>query len=268
MDRLDALRIKYARAQEHRATWDRALDKWVATMPYAVRGKADPSGWFVSRLVVREPPPPELSLIFADMISNLRATLDHIIWALVEESGNTTHDYLTFPCVRDRKDWPSSLGSRLRNVPSQWIPAIEQAQPFTAPQPRRHPMYVLHRLDITTKHQLLIPIEPSTFEWEAAHSVNRAIREDDLPIKREAPTGTRLTDGVELARVRFFSKTADLEVTGIANVPVAWAGWGPRLDELDFTGDDFLPDMMTFVGTQIETFAPAFRRPGRSLLLP
>ena len=129
-------------------------------------------------------------------------------------------------------------------------------------------MYVLHRLDITTKHQLLIPIEPSTFEWEAAHSVNRAIREDDLPIKREAPTGTRLTDGVELARVRFFSKTADLEVTGIANVPVAWAGWGPRLDELDFTGDDFLPDMMTFVGTQIETFAPAFRRPGRSLLLP
>ena len=75
----------------------RALDKWVATMPYAVRGKADPSGWFVSRLVVREPPPPELSLIFADMISNLRATLDHIIWALVEESGNTTHDYLTFP---------------------------------------------------------------------------------------------------------------------------------------------------------------------------
>lgn len=43
---------------------------------------------------------------------------------------------------------------------------------------------------------------------------------------------------------------------------------GPRLDELDFTGDDFLPDMMTFVGTQIETFAPAFRRPGRSLLLP
>ena len=102
MDRLDALLIKYGRAQEHRAAWDRALDKWVATMPYALRGEADPSGWFVVRLVVREPPPPELSLTFVDMISNLRATLDHIIWALVEQSGNEAHDYLTFPCVENR----------------------------------------------------------------------------------------------------------------------------------------------------------------------
>jgi hypothetical protein len=83
-----------------------------------------------------------------------------------------------------------------------------------------------------------------------------------------APTGTRLTDGVELARVRFFSKTADLYVTGIEKVRIAWAGWGPQLDELDFTGDDPFPDMMAFVGTQIETFAPAFRRPGLSILLP
>ena len=83
-----------------------------------------------------------------------------------------------------------------------------------------------------------------------------------------APTGTRLTDGVELARVRFLSKTADLYVTRIENVPDAWAGWGPRLDELDLTGDDLFPDMMAFVETQIETFAPALRRPGPSPLLP
>ena len=47
-----------------------------------------------------------------------------------------------------------------------------------------------------------------------------------------------------------------------------WAAWGPKLDELDLTGDDFLPDMMAFVETQIETFAPTFRRHGPSLLLP
>jgi hypothetical protein len=212
-----------SRAQEHRAAWSRALDEWVATLPYGVRGEADPSGWFVSQLVAREFPPLELSLIFADMISNLRATLDHIIWALVEESGNATHDKLTFPCVLDRKDWPSSLGSRLLNVPPQWIPAIEQAQPFAAPDPRRHPMHILHRLDITTKHRLLIPIEPSTFEWDASYSVNRAIRDDDHRIDQVAPTGVRLTDGVELVRVRFLSKTADLYVTGIQSVPDAWA---------------------------------------------
>jgi hypothetical protein len=221
MDRLDARRIKYARAQEHYSAWSRALDKWVATMPYAVRGEADPLGWFVVRLVARELPPSELSVIFADMISSLRATLDHIIWALVEESGNAPHDHLTFPCVLDRKNWPSWLGSQLRDVPQQWIPAIEQAQPFTALQPLRHPMNVLHRFDITTKHRLLIPIVPSTFAWEAIYSANRAIREDDHQIDWVAPTGIRLTDGVELAQVRFFSKTADLYVTGIENVPDA-----------------------------------------------
>ena len=68
--------------------------------------------------------------------------------------------------------------------------------------------------------------------------------------------------------MRFFSKTADLYVTRIESVPDAWAGWGPKLDELDLTGDDFLPDMMAFVETQIETFAPTFRRHGPSLLLP
>ena len=268
MDRLDALQIKHARAQEHYAGWSRALDKWVATMPYGVRGEADPSGWFVIRLVARELPPPELSVIFADMISNLRATLDHIIWALVEESVNATHDKLTFPCVLDRKDWPSSLGSRLMNVPSQWIPVIEQAQPFTAANPRRHPMHVLHRLDITTKHRLLIPIAPSTFEWEAAYTTNRPIREDDRLIDQVAPTGGRLTDGVAMARVRFLSKTSDIHVTGIESVSQAGAGWGPQLDELDFTGDDEFPDLMAFVGTQVDTFAAAFRRRGRSLLLP
>jgi hypothetical protein len=63
MDRLDALRIKYARAQEHCAAWSGVLDRWVATMPYGVRGEASPSGWFVIRLVARELPPPALSLI-------------------------------------------------------------------------------------------------------------------------------------------------------------------------------------------------------------
>ena len=67
--------------------------------------------------------------------------------------------------------------------------------------------------------------------------------------------------------MRFFSKTADLYVTGIESVPDAWAAWGPKLDELDLTGDDPFPDIMAFVETQIETFAPAFRHPGLSLLL-
>ena len=91
---------------------------------------------------------------------------------------------------------------------------------------------------------------------------------DDRRIEHVAPPGTRLVDGAELARVRFFSKAADLHVTGIEAVTDAGAGWGPRLDELDFSGEDVLPDLMAFVETQVETFAPAFRRQAPSALLP
>jgi hypothetical protein len=57
-------------------------------------------------------------------------------------------------------------------------------------------------------------------------------------------------------------------VTGIEAVTDAGAGWGPRLDELDFSGEDVLPDVMAFVETQVDTFAPAFRRQAPSALLP
>jgi hypothetical protein len=119
----------------------------------------------------------------------------------------------------------------------------------------------------SSTHPILDPDRAQHIDWEATYSFNRAARENEYLINQVPPTG-RLTDGAELARVRAFSKTADLEVTGIESVTNALAGWGPRLDELDFTGDDYLPDMMAFVETQIETFAPAFSRPQSSLLLP
>ena len=57
-------------------------------------------------------------------------------------------------------------------------------------------------------------------------------------------------------------------MTGIQAVTDAGAGWGPSLDELDFSGEDPLPDLMAFVEAQIDTFAPAFRRQAASALLP
>ena len=119
-----------------------------------------------------------------------------------------------------------------------------------------------------TKHRLLISFEPSTFDWGGSYIVNRRIRDDDRRVEQVAPPGIRLVDGAELVRVRFFSKTADLHVTGIEAVTDAGAGWGPRLDELNFGGEDALPDPVAFVGTQVDTFAPALRRQAPSALLP
>jgi hypothetical protein len=43
---------------------------------------------------------------------------------------------------------------------------------------------------------------------------------------------------------------------------------GSSLDELDFSGEDVLPDLLAFVETHVDTFAPAFRRQAASGLLP
>jgi hypothetical protein len=61
-------------------------------------------------------------------------------------------------------------------------------------------MHVLQRLDIWTKHRLLIPFEPRSFEWEATYAVNRKIRDYDRRIEHVASPRTRLVDGAELAR--------------------------------------------------------------------
>ena len=73
-----------------------------------------------------------------------------------------------------------------------------------------------------------------------------------------------LSDGTIRAAHRLL-RTALQDAVSVDNILVENVARNLRLN---FTGDDEFPDLMAFVGTQVDTFAAAFRRRGRSLLLP
>ena len=110
------------------------------------------------------------------MISNLRAMLDHIILAPVEETGNATHDKLTFPCVLTGRTGRGLFGSRLMNGPTAVDLGDREGPAVNFPNPRQHPMHIVHRLDIATKHRLLIPFDRAALKnlYELERGVTRS----------------------------------------------------------------------------------------------
>ena len=67
-----------------------------------------------------------LALIFADLISNLKATLDHIACALVDQRGTCDQDTY-FSVVDERKDWKSAVGGKLKGFPTLWLQVWERS---------------------------------------------------------------------------------------------------------------------------------------------
>lgn len=260
--RLDEIWAKFRRAQEHYDAWNAAIDAWLDRNPYSVRGKPEEgSDWLVVRLVeLEEPPFIELALTLSDYFHNLRATLDHLVWHLVDLSGNPTTDATGFPVVKEAKDWGSALGSRLAGFPRVYHGVIKDAQPFNdAPKATSHWLYLLHQYDIVNKHRLLMGLAISHFEWEPTFELNRTAQEGDGREERVPAEPIELVDGAELIRVRAVSPQEDLRVIKLLKVEGVNIGIGPRGDpRVALPVPDPVPDWSGEVERIIRALAPGF----------
>jgi hypothetical protein len=86
---LSGVLAKLDRAEEHRLEFDELVEEYVGGEPYTIYSEYDPAtGWHTLRWqALREPPLERLGLVFGDMISNLRTTLDYLVWQLVLAAG-------------------------------------------------------------------------------------------------------------------------------------------------------------------------------------
>jgi len=90
------------------------------------------------------------------MISNLRASLDYLIWQLVLLSGNRPGRRTGFPVVRRAKDWEVQSRTALRGVDPEWVARIEERQPFKRRErPSIHPLAILDHVSNLNKHRFL-----------------------------------------------------------------------------------------------------------------
>jgi len=250
---LSGVLAKLDRAEEHRLEFDHLVEEYVGGGPYTIYSQYDPqTGWHTLRWqALREPPLERLALVFGDMISNLRTTLDYLVWQLVLAAGLRPGRRTSFPVVRRAKDWGVQSRTALRGVEERWVDEIESRQPFRRPErPSVHPLAILDHVNNLNKHRFLpvalLSVEQLGLLINVESARGEVIESQDFLDRPIIPDG-------ELARFRVPSR-AYLEVA-VNQAPHCRLSFD---DGLDY---DWHPiELVEWVRETVAQFEPAFRR--------
>jgi hypothetical protein len=225
---LDGAYAKLDRAAIHLRDMQKRLPPVGEADPKAIVREldGDPSKYVfrVKRLPVIDP---ELPLIVGDFLTNLRAALDHMAYALsVHDSGRPPVENIHFPIMRyktTKSGKPKPLhvaGIKRKSI----LDALESIQPRSMANPAGHPLNVLNELVNTDKHRLLLvavcAVNLGTAGWSTKHDRPDPIFSISLSALKE-------------------------------NDPIAW---------FDFGGFDAEPDFDPHLSLQIRLEDPVVRR--------
>ena len=71
------------------------------------------------------------SVIFGEILYNLRSALDHLVWQLVLANGQTPGRHNAFPITNDAQGWEKTKDNLLNGVSSRHKSMIGYLQPYT-----------------------------------------------------------------------------------------------------------------------------------------
>jgi hypothetical protein len=97
----------------------------------------------------------ELGLIYADLLGNLRATLDYLAWQLVLTAGNTPTNQTGFPAAKNRSNFKSLRAQKLSGIKGKWVDLIESLQPYNAHRLDDDMFFILDHNNNIAKHQAI-----------------------------------------------------------------------------------------------------------------
>lgn len=203
---LSSANWKIDRAVELLGGLDGEVLAWVSTTPYSSYVYVHPN-YRRAVVKVREhnaPPKIRWSLIFADIIHNLRCALDHAFWTIIQDqfSGEVSPDVerLSFPIW----DTPPSANQRRNFKPlsPKILAAIESVQPYKHPNTIYpvHPLAIIRDIDNGNKHRLLFTVVPSIAKIQIKVSGMR--RPNKVGVTDEMYRG-EIKDGIEAVVTTF-----------------------------------------------------------------
>lgn len=156
--------LKVERADHHINELERLLGRYVAENRKRFSPKHQERAFKQGREIKFAEPERHTPTVLGDAIHNLRASLDHAYCILIEANGHATTDFSRFPFG---KDWSSIKGSidghiKAGNGPSEAVRDHigSEVQPFPG---GRYNLWDLHKLDITDKHQRILPMGSYAF---------------------------------------------------------------------------------------------------------
>lgn len=192
-DGLDSPRMKLARAIEHFETMKRETDAFMGTDPYALstNEKVD-DVWHVGRLQVRAEPPRMLGTIAGDVVNNVNAALDHLVY----ERSVTKPDRGTgFPVSLSVSDYALHRDRLLDGVPDWPDRAIIDAyQPYERGM-QADPLWLMRVFANADKHRVVQPAfaRPHRLRFQLPPGYNANV----TVVDHKGP----LHDGAELYRL-------------------------------------------------------------------
>lgn len=200
-DRLASSRLKLQRADQHLDALRDAHDVYAASRSFATRfvNEADTDGriWRIGRFSQVRKPDPEMGLIAADAIHNMRCALDHLMGALYYQHGWRGQSTPGFPLYtrapRNSRE-RAAFTKLLAPISIEQRAYIKDCQPYGDQTVRGRRLGHLSILDNDDKHELIAPILTSHRRAEPGEPQARvyAIVSEDNPVP---PSEVRFTDG-------------------------------------------------------------------------
>jgi hypothetical protein len=254
MHPLDGARLKIIRAEKHLQSFNEEAGRYLNRKLYRFTTKQE-NNLTIFTVVPSEDPPPELSCIVGDCVTNIRASLDYIAWALVPDSImigliDSDKQRITFPILKPNlvaADFPGdNRAVHLRDVcrvATKALGEIQSVQPYNAGYE------VLHKLSLTVnhdKHRTLllcigcipeagkITIRQGDSTWYSTGSPSIGVNlKTPGPGPVDVPSATVEMEGESSVFVTFKNPPMELEIVRffLANAIKCVADIIPRFDQ-------------------------------------
>lgn len=224
---LSSVNAKLRRANSHFEMLRDELIRWRDGNPYSgtVESNTDSTRYSFHIHIKGTPDFEWWSLIVGDCVHNLRAALEHLVYAIaIHESGQNPppkEDRLAFPIADDPGDF-KEVSRRIATLSDTVQTAIERIQPYNRTHPTLPPpLAILRDFEKTDKHKLLSLAFAR--QSKASFTVNSKV-----PYEFSGSFG-EIQDGKELMALTFEQPQPEIKFNGV-NFEVAVCLWHKQRD--------------------------------------
>jgi hypothetical protein len=154
--RLVGVRAKIERAKHHVRDFENRVQTFRDADPYRLVIENDAkAGQRIYKVHVHSQPPASLPLIAGEAICQLRSSLDHLAWQLVEANGVTPGNGTYFPISETAAKYKKVSPGKVKGMSAGAISLIDAIKPY---QGGCDELWKLHALNNIDKHRLLLVV--------------------------------------------------------------------------------------------------------------
>ncbi|MEX0833417.1 MAG: hypothetical protein WD276_06035 [Actinomycetota bacterium] len=153
---LDGPWEKVERAEKHVADLQAEIQSWHDSEPYRLFAYDDPeSGDKIFAVHVRAYPPARWGAMLGDVVHNLRAALDLLVYELLRKHDVEPTIQHAFPISDSAKEFESGGLRKVKGVGDEAVQLLKAIKPYRG---GNDALWELHQLDRRDKHRFLVPV--------------------------------------------------------------------------------------------------------------